>query len=90
MSLTKIDPQTLVGLACHIGAVEAIEFAEFAKSLEELAPEQKKLLLRGYLAIAYLPSDASLERGDLLCCLRALRQAWITLKYSRSEFQGTL
>lgn len=74
-----IDPATLVSLACQIGAVNAIEFAEFAASLKELSDSQQRLLLRGYLATTHLKGDASLERSDMMLCLRALRQAWITI-----------
>ena len=78
--LPKIDGGTLVGLACRLGVIQAMEFAEFAHSCEELDEAQKKLLFRGWLAIEHLPKDASLEASDLHKCLTALRQAWCRIK----------
>lgn len=66
----------VVGLACHIGPARAIEFVEFARELDKLSDQQRKLLLRGWLALEAMPKDASLERADLLRVLTGLRQAW--------------
>jgi len=77
----KIDGATMVGLACQLGAVAAMDFAEFANSLKELDAPQKKMLLRGWLAIESMPNEASLEISDLRNCLRALRQSWIREKH---------
>lgn len=77
--MKQLDAQTLVGLACNIGTVAAIEFSEFAESLQELDDQQQRLLLRGYLATTHMPRDASLEADDLRKCLRALRQAWLAI-----------
>lgn len=82
-----IDAATLVGLACQIGTADAIEFAEFAKSLNELTSDQQRMILRGYIATTHLPGDASLERSDVLRCLRALRQAWLSLKRMDDQCQ---
>jgi hypothetical protein len=79
--IPRIDSATLVGLACHLGTTRAIEFAEFATTCGELADDQKKLLLRGWLAVQHLPKDASLEASDLHKCLAALRMAFCTIKY---------
>lgn len=78
---SKIDGATMVGLACHLGPVAAVDFAEFARSLEELDQQQVKMLLRGWLAIESMPNEASLEISDLRNCLRALRQSWIREKH---------
>ena len=74
--LSKINSKILVGISCHLGVGKAIEFAAYARSLEDLTEPQKKLLLRGWLAIQHLPGDASLEAADLHECLRALSVAW--------------
>lgn len=79
--MKQIDAATLVGLACRLGTMRAIEFAEFARSLHELADDEQKLLLRGWLAIEEMPNDAALEAADLQKCLVALRQAWFKLKH---------
>ena len=63
--LPPIDAATLVGLSCHLGTSKAIEFADYAESVGELEDVQKKLLLRGWLAVEHLPKDASLEASDL-------------------------
>lgn len=77
----KIDGATMVAMACRLGPVAAMDFAEFARSLEELDTQQTKMLLRGWLAIESMPNEASLEIADLRNCLRALRQSWIREKH---------
>ena len=71
----------MVAAACRLGATHAIEFAEFGQSLTELDDQQRKLLLRAWLALEEVPHEASLERADLLRVMTALRQAWITIKH---------
>lgn len=83
--LPPINADILAGLACHMGATKAIEFAAFAAEHEELSDSQKKLLLRGWLAIQHMPGDASLEASDLHKCLTALRQAWITISRTKEN-----
>lgn len=84
--MLPIDAATLVGLACHLGSSKAIEFAEYAASVDELQDVQKKLLLRGWLAVEHMPKDASLEASDMHKCLAALRQAWVVLnEYERRK-----
>lgn len=85
-TLPKIDAACLVGLACHLGTTKAIEFAEYAATCGELMDDQKKLLLRGWLAVEHLPKDASLEASDLHKCLSALRRAFIEVnEYERRQ-----
>lgn len=76
-----IDAATLVGLACHLGTVRALEFAEYYATIGELDEPQRKLLLRGWLGIQHLPGDATLEASDMQRCLVALRQAWLQIKH---------
>lgn len=70
----------LVGMACHIGAFQALEFREFAESIGELTAQQRKMLLRAWLALESMPKDADLERRDLLNVITGLRQAWMREK----------
>lgn len=83
--LPTIDAATLVGLACKLGALRAIEFSEFATSCNGLSDEQKKLLYRGWLAVGSFHKDASLEASDVQMCLTALRQAWLKLEATKSQ-----
>lgn len=76
-NVPAFDAVTLVGLACRLGSSKALEFVEFEAATQELSPQQRKLLLRGWLAVEWMPHDASLEASDLHKCLTALRQAWI-------------
>jgi hypothetical protein len=71
-----MTPSELVGLACRLGCTQAIEFVEFREECKELHQQQQALILRGWLALEHIPREASLERADLLRCLRGLRQAW--------------
>lgn len=71
----------LVGLACRLGAVQAMEFVEFRDSIKELGDQQQKMLLRATLALNEFPHEAALERADLLRVITALRQAWLKIKY---------
>lgn len=81
MQPNEHSPSELVGLACRLGAMQAMEFIDFGKSLGELSEQQRKLLLRGWLALEAIPGDASLERADLLRVLTALRQEWLRAKF---------
>jgi len=75
--MSEYSPAEVVGLACRLGATQALEFVDFGRSLGELTEQQRKLLLRGWLALEAIPGDASLERADLLRVLTALRQEWL-------------
>lgn len=77
---TTFTPNEIQGLCCHLGALQAIEFVEFARSLDKLTDQQKKLMMRGWLALEHLPKDASLERSDLLTVLTELRRSWDTIR----------
>ena len=81
----KTPPDLLVGLACQMGLVDAVSFAEFKESLDELDDGQRKLLMRGWLALGSIRGDSSLERADLVRVLRALRDAWIRLGHPETH-----
>lgn len=74
--MSEINAAALVALACHLGTVQAIEFVEFRESVKALPEQQRKVLLRGWLALESVPRDSSMERADLIRVLTALRQAW--------------
>lgn len=80
-----LPDHAIVGLACRLGALKALEFKEFAESLPELTRPQRMMLLRGWLAMMCLPGDAELEAQDVRNCLSALRTAWITLNKANKK-----
>lgn len=72
-----MNSKELTGIACRIGPVAALEFAEFERTLEGMEERQRVLLLRGWLAAEVLPKDASLERLLIREVLIALRMEWL-------------